>query len=211
MRSPLLTLVLLVARVSLSLLLVTLSLSKGAPAQADTLYQAAPPPAGPGHPLRLGSDHKAAQVGDLLQVIFNFNVNSTSSDVTSVNNSYNLGVNPGSGLANVSLLRFGLGLNGGRQTQSAKTQTGQNTFVSTMEAQVTDVLPSGALRITGDQALLVNGEKQTLHITGLVRPEDIDNTDSVLSTRVANVEAKFSGNFQEKHKGLLQKIVDFLF
>jgi flagellar L-ring protein FlgH len=182
-----------------------------APAVADTLYQAAPPPAGPGHPLRLGADHKAAQVGDLVQVIFNFNVNSTSSDVTSVNNSYNLGIGQGTGLANVSLLRFGAGLNGGRQTQSSKSQSGQNTFVSTMEAQVTEVLPSGALRIAGDQALLVNGEKQTLHITGLVRPEDIDNTDSVLSTRVANVEAKFNGNFQEKHKGLIQKILDFIF
>jgi len=182
-----------------------------APAFADTLYQAAPPPAGPGHPLRLGADHKAAQIGDLVQVIFNFNVNSTSSDVTNVSNSYNLGIGQGTGLANVSLLRFGAGLNGGRQTQSSKTQSGQNTFVSTMEAQVIEVLPSGALRIAGDQALLVNGEKQTLHITGLVRPEDIDNTDSVLSTRVANVEAKFNGNFQEKHKGLIQKILDFIF
>ena len=194
-----------------SFLMLALVAALAAPATADTLYQAAPPPAGPGHPLRLGADHKAAQVGDLLQVIFNFNVNSTSSDVTSVNNSYNLGVNPGSGLANVSLLRFGMGLNGGRQAQSAKTQSGQNTFVSTMEAQVTDVLPSGALRIAGDQALLVNGQKQTLHITGIVRPEDIDSTDSVLSTRVASVVAKFDGNFQEKHKGLIQKILDFIF
>jgi flagellar L-ring protein precursor FlgH len=182
-----------------------------APAFADTLYQAAPPPAGPGHPLRLGADHKASQVGDLVQVIFNFNVNSTSSDVTNVNNSYNLGLGQGTGLANVSLLRFGAGLNGGRQTQSSRTQSGQNTFVSTMEAQVVGVMPSGALRIAGDQALIVNGQKQTLHITGLVRPEDIDYTDSVLSTRVANVEAKFDGNFQEKHKGLIQKILDFIF
>ena len=182
-----------------------------APAGADTLYQAAPPPAAPGHPMHLGADHKAQQVGDLVQVVFNFAVNSTSSDVTSVNNNYNLGVNPGSGLANVSLLRFGLGLGGGRQTQTSKTQTGQNTFVSTMEAQVVDVLPSGALRISGDQALIVNGEKQTLHITGIVRPEDIDNTDAVVSTRVAAVTAKFDGNFQEKHKGLIQKILDFLF
>ena len=194
-----------------SLLALAMIAALGAPAVADTLYQAAPPPAGPGHPLHLGADHKAAQVGDLLQVVFNFNVNSTSSDVTNVNNSYNLGLGQGTGLANVSLLRFGAGLNGGRQTQSSKTQSGQNTFVSTMEAQVTDVLPSGALRIAGDQALIVNGQRQTLHITGLVRPEDIDNTDSVLSTRVANVEAKFDGNFQEKHKGLIQKILDFIF
>lgn len=186
-------------------------LAPAAPAAADTLYQAAPPPAAPGHPMHLGADHKAQQVGDLVQVVFNFNVNSTSSDVSSVNNSYNLGLGQGTGLANVSLLRLGAGLQGGRQTQSAKTQSGQNTFVSTMEAQVTDVLPSGALRIAGDQLLSVNGERQTLHITGLVRPEDIDGTDSVLSTRVANVQAAFSGNFQAKHKGLLQKVLDFLF
>lgn len=193
------------------LLALAMIAALGAPAPADTLYQAAPPPAGPGHPLRLGADHKAAQVGDLLQVVFNFNVNSTSSDVTNVNNSYTLGLGQGTGLANVSLLRLGAGLNGGRQTQSSKTQSGQNTFVSTMEAQVTGVLSSGALRIAGDQALIVNGQRQTLHITGLVRPEDIDNTDSVLSTRVANVEAKFDGNFQEKHKGIIQKILDFIF
>jgi flagellar L-ring protein precursor FlgH len=182
-----------------------------APALADTLYQAAPPPAAPGHPLRLGPDHKAAQVGDLLLVVFNFAVNSTSSDVTNVSNSYNLGIAQGTGLANVSLLRFGAGLGGQRGTQSSKTQAGQNTFVSTMEAQVTDVLPSGALRIAGDQLLSVNGQRQTLHISGLVRPEDVDSTDSVLSTRVANVEATFSGNFQEKNKGLVRKILDFLF
>ena len=194
-----------------SLIALAFVAALAAPAFADTLYQAAPPPAGPGHPLRLGTDHKAAQVGDLLQVVFNFNVNSTSSDVTNVNNSYNLGLGQGTGLANVSLLRFGAGLNGGRQTQSSKTQSGQNTFVSTMEAQVVEVLPSGALRIIGDQALIVNGQKQMLHITGLVRPEDIDNTDSVLSTRVANVTAKFDGNFQEKQKGLIRKILDFIF
>jgi flagellar L-ring protein precursor FlgH len=80
-----------------------------------------------------------------------------------------------------------------------------------MEAQVTDILPSGALRLAGDQLLSVNGQKQTLHVTGIVRPEDIDSTDTVLSSRVANVQAEFSGNFQEKHKGLVQKILDFLF
>jgi flagellar L-ring protein precursor FlgH len=202
---------LLIHAAALAVALCAPPLAPALPAAADTLYQAAPPPAAPGHPMHLGADHKAQQVGDLVQVVFNFAVNSTSSDVSSVNNSYNLGLGQGTGLANVSLLRLGAGLQGGRQTQSSKTQAGTNTFVSTMEAQVTDVLPSGALRIAGDQLLSVNGERQTLHITGLVRPEDIDGTDSVLSTRVANVQAAFSGNFQEKHKGLLQKVLDFLF
>ena len=60
------------ARASRSALLVlglaaafTLSSSKGGPAAADTLYQAAPPPAAPGHPLRLGADHKAQHPAEL--------------------------------------------------------------------------------------------------------------------------------------------------
>jgi flagellar L-ring protein precursor FlgH len=192
-------------------LMLALVVALVTPAAADTLYQAPPPSAAPGHPLRLGPDHRAQQVGDLLQVVFNFAVNSTSSAVTSVQNSNQLSLAPGVGLANVSLLRFGAGLQNGRQTQDSKTQTGQNTFVSTMEAQVTSILPSGALAIAGDQLLSVNGQQQTLHITGVVRPEDIDNTDSVLSSRVASVQATFSGNFQDKHKGLIQKILDVLF
>jgi flagellar L-ring protein precursor FlgH len=181
------------------------------PANADTLYVAAPPGQAPGHPLRLGADRRATQVGDLVQVTFNFNVNSTSSDVTSTNNNYTVGLNPGTGLANLPLVRIGANLAGGRQTTTSKTQTGQNTFTSTMEAVVTNVLPSGALAIAGDQKLIVNGQTQVLHITGLVRPDDIDSTDIVLADHVANVAATFSGNFQEKNNGLIRKILDFLF
>ncbi len=79
-----------------------------------------------------------------------------------------------------------------------------------MMATVTGVLPSGALQIAGDQGLTINGRAQTLHITGIVRPEDIDNTDTVLASRVANVQASFKGDDQ-KSKGLLARIVSWLF
>jgi flagellar L-ring protein precursor FlgH len=181
------------------------------PASADTLYVAAPPPAAPGHPMRLGADQKANQVGDLVLVTFNFNVNSTSSAVTSVSNGYTLGLNPGTGLANLPLVRIGAGLSGTRSNTDSKTQTGQNTFTSTMEATVTNVLPSGALAIAGDQKLIVNGQQQVLHITGIIRPQDIDSTNSVLSDHVANVTATFNGNFQDKNQGLIRKILNFLF
>ena len=79
-----------------------------------------------------------------------------------------------------------------------------------MMATVTDVLPSGALALAGDQGVVVNGRRQTLHITGYIRPEDLDQTDAVLSSRVANVQATFYGDNQ-KHKGIIQQILNFLF
>jgi|HubBroStandDraft_1064217.scaffolds.fasta_scaffold00573_15 flagellar L-ring protein precursor FlgH len=182
-----------------------------APALADTLYQAAPPPAAPGHPLRLGPDFRAAQVGDLVTVVFNFNQANAQSEQQTVNNSYSLSAQPGTGLANFFLLKNGIGLGATRASSEAHAQVGSSTFTSTMEAQVTDVLPSGALKITGDQLMMINGQKQTLHITGIVRPQDIDNTDTVQSTNVANVQAEFKGNADKKTQGILQKIVNFLF
>jgi flagellar L-ring protein FlgH len=177
---------------------------------ADTLYQAAPTPT-VGHPLHLGADHKASQVGDLVEVVFNFSVNSSNSQQTSTNDSRKMSVDPGTGLANISLLRFGAGLSSGQQSSTAKSNSDQNVFISTMEAQVTDVLPSGSLKIAGDQLLEINGQKQTLHITGTIRPEDIASDDSIVSTHVANVQAAFKGSLQPKNQGLIQRILNFLF
>jgi flagellar L-ring protein precursor FlgH len=183
-----------------------------APAAADTLYQAPPPSAGAGHPLRLGPDHRAQQVGDLVQVIFNFSVTSASQNASNVNNSYQAGGGSGTGIFNLPLVRLSSNLNAARQSSQNRSDIGSNSFATSMQAQVTDVLASGALRIAGDQALIVDGQKQTLHVTGLIRPEDIDNTDTVLSTRVADVHANFDGKYTEaRHPGILSKIVHWLF
>ena len=189
-----------------------LSFSTGAPAAADTLYQAAPPPAAPGHPMRLGADHRAQQVGDLVQVVFNFSVTSASQNAKNVNNSYQAGGGGGSGIFNLPFVRLTSNVNAARQSSENSSDVGSNSFVTSMEAQVTSVMPSGALRIAGDQGLIVDGQKQTLHVTGIVRPEDIDNTDSVLSDRVADVHADFEGKYTDaRHPGILSKIVHWLF
>lgn len=180
-------------------------------ANADTLYVAAPPPSAPGHPMNLGADHRASQVGDLVQVVFNFAVNSSLSNSTTSGGSYQLSLTPGTGLASLPLLNLGAGLQSSKALSGSRSQSDTNTFVSQMTATVTGVLPSGALAIAGDQKLIINNQTQMLHITGVVRPDDIDNTDSILSTRVASVEAKFDGNFQSGNPGILKKILNWLF
>jgi flagellar L-ring protein precursor FlgH len=182
---------------------------------ADTLYVAPPPAAGPGHPLRLGPDHRASQIGDLIHVQFNFAVQSFSSDVSNNNKQFSVGSSAGNsgggGPSILGFIRLPSSVGGPTGTQSTKTENGQTTFNSDMEATVIGVLPSGALEISGDQRLIINGQNQTLHVTGYVRPEDIDSSDTVLSSRIANVQGSFSGNFQEKNVGLIRKILGWLF
>ncbi len=179
-------------------------------AQADTLYQAAPPPAGPGHPLQLGPDHRAQQIGDLVYVAFDFAAANSHTNNYSSNKQGAVNGGNGTGLFGLPFVRLSNTFSGQSTTSTAQSATGADSFTSTMMATVTNVLPSGTLQISGDQGVTVNGRAQTLHITGLIRPEDIDSTDTVLSSRVADVHASFKGNDQQ-HKGLLARIVNWLF
>jgi flagellar L-ring protein precursor FlgH len=195
-----------------SSLIVAAVLALSAPLAADTLYVAGPPPAAPGHPMHLGADHRATQVGDLVHIVFNFNGNANNSDAATTANTYTNSLTAGSGLFNLPILRLGGGIGASSTTGLAKTQTIVQTFTSSMTAIVTSVLPSGAMLVAGDQKLTINGVPQALHVTGIIRGEDIDSTDSVLSSLVADIDAKFSGiDTQERNKGILQKIIGFLF
>jgi len=175
-------------------------------ASADTLYQAPPPPAAPGHPLRLGPDHRAAQIGDLVYVQFDFNDANTHVNNYQSSKQFSL---TGSLTSGTTTNHTGA-LTGQSTAQTAQTANGQDSFVSTMMTTVIDVLPSGAFEISGDQGVTVNGRLQTLHITGFVRPQDINAADTVLASRVANVQATFKGDDQ-KNKGLLSRVLSWLF
>jgi flagellar L-ring protein precursor FlgH len=157
-------------------------------------------------------------MGDLIHVQFNFSVSSNSSDVSNNSKQFSAGASNGAAGATTSGIRLLGGLvtiptsiGGNTGTQSSRTENGTTAFVSDMMATVVNVLPSGVLQIAGDQLMAVNGQNQTLHITGFVRPEDIDSTDTVLASRVADVQGSFNGNFQEKRVGLIRKILNWLF
>jgi flagellar L-ring protein precursor FlgH len=193
-------------------LLALLALLALAPvgASADTLYQPAPPPAAPGHPLNLMNDHRASQIGDLVYVQFDIaDANSHTNNYSSTK-SASVGGGNGTGIFGIPLVRLNNSVSGQTAASVAQSATGADAFTATMMATVTSVEPSGALQISGDQGMTINGRAQTLHITGTIRVEDIDSTDTVLASRVANVQGAFKGDDQ-KSKGLLSRILSWLF
>lgn len=179
-------------------------------AAADSLYQPPPPPAAPGHPLHLMNDHRAAQIGDLVYVQFDIaDANSHTNNYSSTK-SASVGAGNGTGVFGIPLVRLNNSVSGQTAASVAQSAGGADAFTATMMATVTSVMPSGAFQITGDQGMTINGRAQTLHITGTIRPEDIDSTDTVLASRVANVQGAFKGD-DLKNKGLLSRILSWLF
>ena len=62
-----------------------------------------------------------------------------------------------------------------------------------MPAVVRKVLPNGNLFVEGHRVILVNAEEQHFYISGVVRPIDIDQENSVKSSMVADAEIEFVG------------------
>lgn len=69
----------------------------------------------------------------------------------------------------------------------------EDSLNGTIAAQVVEVFPNGDLRIRGKREVTVNSEKQTMIIRGIVRRIDLDTTNTVLSTAVANAEIEYTG------------------
>lgn len=66
-------------------------------------------------------------------------------------------------------------------------------LTATVPALVRQVLPNGNLFIEGHRVVLVNSEEQHFYISGVVRPIDIDQENSVKSSMVADAEIEFTG------------------
>ena len=67
-------------------------------------------------------------------------------------------------------------------------------LTATVPALVRKVLINGNLFVEGHRVVLVNNEEQHFYISGVVRPIDIDQENSVKSSMIADAEIEFVGS-----------------
>ncbi len=86
-------------------------------------------------------------------------------------------------------------------------------LTATVPAIVRKVLPNGNLFIEGHRVVLVNAEEQHFYISGVVRPIDIDQENSVKSSMIADAEIEFTGRgilTDNQRQGWLSKFLSAL-
>jgi flagellar L-ring protein precursor FlgH len=66
-------------------------------------------------------------------------------------------------------------------------------LTATVPVMVKKVLPNGNLFVEGHRVILVNNEEHHFYVSGVARPYDIDESNSVASSRLADAEIEFTG------------------
>ena len=78
------------------------------------------------------------------------------------------------------------------------TTTRTSMLTATMTTRVSEVLPNGDLVLEGVREIDLNGERQVVVLTGVVRAQDLRRSNQVLSTQVAQLRIQYYG------KGLMK-------
>lgn len=151
-------------------------------ARAESLYD-------PALYRSLGTDRKAARVGDVLTIQVVETSSATSSADTStgrkssIDAEFRLSRRP----TTAGGLEVDSDFEGGGKTQRS------GRLLAQMSVNVVDIASNGDLYVKGDQLLTVNDEQQKIHVKGRVRPQDISPGNVVLSTRLAQAEIIYMG------------------
>jgi flagellar L-ring protein precursor FlgH len=145
----------------------------------------------------LFSDYRAFREQDLVVVRVEENADAKRSADTSLQRDTNLNVAVQAFLRTLTVttpqLDVTAGFKNGRDFNADGQTARTEKLTATVPAIVKKVLPNGNLFIEGHRVVLVNSEEQHFYISGVVRPIDIAQDNSVRSSYVADAEIEFTG------------------
>jgi flagellar L-ring protein precursor FlgH len=88
-----------------------------------------------------------------------------------------------------------------------------NLVKTKLAARVIEIKPNGNLLIEGKRAITINQELSQLLLTGVARPEDIDQYNQIESTKLADLKVSVIGEGEvskASSRGFIGRALDFL-
>ncbi|OQX38562.1 MAG: flagellar basal body L-ring protein [Candidatus Sedimenticola endophacoides] len=172
------------------------------------------PPQGNGAIYQAGYEHswfedlRARRVGDMLTVKLaeatdatkNAATNLSKSNSNSVTNPTLLGSTPQFNTPSVLPLAsntdntLATSLESSHSFAGSGDSTQSNELTGDITVTVVEVLPNGYLMVRGEKRIGINQGNEYVRVAGIVRPADIDSTNTVLSTRIADPTLVYVGD-----------------
>ncbi|HLV10051.1 MAG TPA: flagellar basal body L-ring protein FlgH [Halanaerobiales bacterium] len=153
----------------------------------------------------------AYEIGDIVTVIIEENIDAFQSANTSTSQDSSVDSSPGLGIFDF-LKVFGFRYSDSDGSEGATSRTGQ--VQGDITTLITEIYPNGNFMIEGIKKVKVDGEEQTIRLSGIIRPDDIEEDNSINSKKVADASIEFEGQgvIADKQKpNVFQRILNWLF
>jgi len=200
--------------VSKAVLVASVALATAVPATAGSLWRSAH-----ARETAMFTDRKARRVGDIITVVVSESASVSASKRTKTDKTADVDAaveaflwDPASsnmGSHNGSLPQMRMG--GSNSFEGGGEINNRQTISARAAVTVVDVLPNGNLVIEGSRFVSYSGEKQYAILRGIVRLDDITNTNTVASSSIADARVEFvsEGTISaNQRKGWFSRVID---
>jgi len=170
----------------------------------------------PSRPFSLYGDKKAKRIDDIITVLIIENASASNKTRTGTGSSSDVGFNTGSSGGGLMSYLPTWGFSGKNEAnfkgQGETSRTGE--LKAKVTARVIEVQDNGNLLINGSKLVEINNEKEMIHVSGIIRPEDISVDNTVLSYSIADANITYTGegvNQDAQKPGFLTRFFTWLF
>jgi flagellar L-ring protein FlgH len=142
----------------------------------------------------LFADQKATHVGDAVTINIVETSSASNNASTSAIRSSDLSLTGAGTSSGKSMLDLTAGVSTGNTFKGDGATSTHGSISAKLSARVDSVLPNGNLLIHGSRVITINGEEQTIKISGIIRTSDIQPDNSVYSYNISDANISFKGN-----------------
>jgi flagellar L-ring protein FlgH len=142
----------------------------------------------------LTTDYKAIVPGDLVTIVVSQGLTSSNSGNVSTART----LTTSSGIDSLPRVKSPgvaslFGLHSSETLGGKSSATSSSKLTTSLAGRVVALLPSGNLVLEAERSILMNNEKQTIVLRGVVRPGDVGPDNSVVSDAISNLELEVRG------------------
>lgn len=144
----------------------------------------------------LARDLRASQIGDLITVVVSDHASAISRGTVSSSRKSEAGASIsalGGPTRTAGPLSALASLGGERKLDGKGETTRESNIRTTLTARVVHVLPNGNLVLEGSKDVVVNSERQRVSVRGIVRWNDLNSSNRIVSDRISDLEVWIDG------------------
>jgi len=161
------------------------------------------------------SNHKAYKEGDTVMVLIVESAQASQSASTKTQKDGSVSGGLGNSLSAPFTAGGGqwVGMGASERQNGAGNNARSGSLKATVSATITKILANGNMEIKGNRMVTVNDEKESIEVSGTIRPTDISPDNAVFSTAMADARIVYEGKGplgEKASPGLLTRILDWL-